>query len=315
MTSESNLAPRTRRTLFIADGQLRPVWQLALYPLIVVVLGAIVSPVADILLRALASAAGVQEGDSYTTAVLVLHTIRVGVQAAAILVGTWLWQRFVRRRDMADLGLGLRRGWLGQLGLGVLVAIGLTGFIFMIELLAGWVTVEDWAWQLRGGREALAVLYVVMVNMALVAVQEEVIIRGGVLQALEGWIGLRGAVLISSALFGLLHLINPTAGGWADVRRRLSVTTLAVGRHRVALGVERVRVWRLWPGLRGGRPGVGAGDRGDGPGLLGRSARYVLWPRGGCARRARHAAGHRVLLVGAASGPGHRGGGVIGHQV
>ena len=50
----------------------------------------------------------------------------------------------------------------------------------------------------------------------MAAVVEETLLRGFLLQTLEEGIGLPAAVTISSALFGVLHLLNPTATGWAN---------------------------------------------------------------------------------------------------
>jgi len=53
-------------------------------------------------------------------------------------------------------------------------------------------------------------------NMLAVAVLEETFSRGYMLQTFEEAIGTPAAVLVSSAFFGILHLLNPSAKGWAD---------------------------------------------------------------------------------------------------
>ena len=138
MASQSKPESGKWRKLFVAEGQLRPVWQLVLYlPMLAAAAAIIILPVTT-LLRVMGLPASVYTEAPYSIAGLARRTMSVGITISVIVAGTWAWQRFVRKRNMARLGLSLRRGWLSDLSIGVFLGISLTGLIFVVELCAGW---------------------------------------------------------------------------------------------------------------------------------------------------------------------------------
>ncbi|RKN41664.1 CPBP family intramembrane glutamic endopeptidase [Streptomyces hoynatensis] len=67
------------------------------------------------------------------------------------------------------------------------------------------------------GHRLLPVAASVLVTAAGAAITEELMLRGIALQALERICGSRGALAVTAALFGLLHLGNPGASLWSSL--------------------------------------------------------------------------------------------------
>jgi len=136
--------------------------------------------------------------------------------AAVVVLATWFCRRFVDRRDLASLGFGLHRRWWLDVGTGLLLGAVFVGAIFLVELSFGWIEVTGYAWKTRPFGGFMGGLATVTVSMLAVAVMEETFCRGYLLQTLEEAWGTPVAVLVSSMVFGVMHIFNPTAEGWAN---------------------------------------------------------------------------------------------------
>jgi membrane protease YdiL (CAAX protease family) len=150
------------------------------------------------------------------------------ITVALVLFGTWVCRRFIDKRDMSGLGFGLYKGWLGDISIGLLLGATLTGIVFLIELSLGWIEVTGFAWTTRSFDSFVIRLSVAAANMLAVAVMEETICRGYMLQTLEKAIGTPAAVFVSSAFFGVVHLMNPSAKGWADYVLVFTITLAGI---------------------------------------------------------------------------------------
>lgn len=126
--------------------------------------------------------------------------------AAATAVGTvlsvWVMQRFFRGPSLLDLGLRLRRGWLSDTVIGLVLGPIMFLAILLVLLAVGWASVE-------AGTIGASGLLAAFVTYALVAFSEEVFARGWVLQVLERGRGKVWAAVGSAVVFSLLHAANP----------------------------------------------------------------------------------------------------------
>ncbi len=187
------------KSFFIRDGRLRPGWRVPLYFLVLGLTYLIINLPVMIF--------QIQLHYGYTQL----------LQLLTVLVGTWLCRHFVDKRDWASFGLRLDRQGMIDIGLGLLLGAALMTGIFLVELVMGWITVSGFAWQTRPLNELIRSLFWrIVVQMTVVAVTEEVVMRGYLLPTLEEGLGLPWAVAITSSVFGVIHLINPTAHGWAN---------------------------------------------------------------------------------------------------
>jgi membrane protease YdiL (CAAX protease family) len=128
----------------------------------------------------------------------------------------WLVARFLDRRKVADYGFRFNRGWWPGFHFGVVLGAVLMTGIFLTEGLAGWISprlpsAAEGGFSLAGSITLSLVFYIT------VALMEEFTSRGYQLRNLsEGLVGRRigprtavvAALVITSALFGLFHVLN-----------------------------------------------------------------------------------------------------------
>ena len=126
----------------------------------------------------------------------------------AVLVATNIGQRAFRRQSALDLGLRPYHGWLLDVIFGLV--LGFIGFflLFLVGSVTGQVEVVS---HNDVGPVLFQGLFTSLAVFITVALGEELLIRGYVLQNLElGW-GTVGAAVASSFLWGFLHFSNPGA--------------------------------------------------------------------------------------------------------
>ena len=143
-----------------------------------------------------------------------------GILTLASILLTYLFAaRLLDRRPLTNYGFHFSREWWQLFAFGLVLGAFLMGFIFLVELAAGWVTVSGF---FRGispggfiGQIVLALIFFICVG-----IYEEMLARGYQLRNLaEGFnwpkMNPRTALLIgyviSSIIFGFLHADNPNA--------------------------------------------------------------------------------------------------------
>lgn len=118
-------------------------------------------------------------------------------------------RRWLDKKSFESLGLKLNIQALFD----VLAGIGITfvqmGFIYIIMLSLGWLTFEGFAWEFDPINVVLTSVLTAFVVFIFVGWNEELLSRGYHLQTIASGINLFWGVIISSAVFSLLHLANP----------------------------------------------------------------------------------------------------------
>jgi hypothetical protein len=139
--------------------------------------------------------------------------------------------------------------------------------VFAVELALGWVVVTG---TLAPRGSFLSGFLAVCVLFIVVGVQEELLARGylltNVCEGLVGWLGTTGAtavaVLLSSVVFGALHLGNPNATVVSGLSISLAGVMLAVGyvlTDDLAIPIGLHVTWNLFQGAVYGFPVSGLG--------------------------------------------------------
>lgn len=125
--------------------------------------------------------------------------VQIGLALAAI--GLYLaYGKFIERRDVTELSTpGIGREW----GIGILIGVGLYTACAVALMLLGYYKVEGF------NPVALALPAVALAIKS--GTFEELIFRGVLHQSVETVFGSWAGILASSLVFGLLHLLNPTA--------------------------------------------------------------------------------------------------------
>jgi len=125
----------------------------------------------------------------------VRHIIALAIAGFAVYVG---YGYFIEKRTLTELALpGMGR----QFGVGLLIGAGLYAACEVILMALGIyriVGLNPWSYMVPAIAMALSS-----------SVYEELLFRGVLFGAVEQWFGSWAALVVSSLIFGLTHLINP----------------------------------------------------------------------------------------------------------
>ena len=198
----SEIQPTQERSIFarifISPDQprLRAGWRLLLHTLLLFLFGIIISIVAGF-------SGFVDES---------LTSIWNQILNFLVITGSvYVARRWLDKKSFESLGLKLSTQTL----LDILAGIGITfvqmGFIYILMLGLGWLTFEGFAWEFDPLNVVITSVLSAFVVFIFVGWNEELLSRGYHLQTIASGINLFWGVIISSAVFGLLHLGNPNA--------------------------------------------------------------------------------------------------------
>ena len=196
----SEIQPRQERSIlaqiFLSpdEPRLRAGWRLLLQTLLMLVFGTIIG--------AIALALGILDLDSIWGQVLNFLIITSSVYVA---------RRWLDKRSFESLGLKLDRHTLIDLLTGIGITFVQMGFIYVVMLSLGWLTFEGFAWEFDPVNVVVMGVLSFFVVFIFVGWNEELLSRGYHLQTIASGLNLFWGVVISSAVFGLLHLGNPNA--------------------------------------------------------------------------------------------------------
>jgi membrane protease YdiL (CAAX protease family) len=285
------------------ERRLRALWRLAL----AVVFFGVLSIVVGIAFRLLAIRsvlfAALPPAVPESSALVVLRVLSLLVTAISATLAVWVGTRFLDRRPLADLGVGVDRGWWLDFGFGLALGAALMTAIFLIELAAGWITVTSLVANPLGAGVGIELLAAVVLFLA-VGIYEELAFRGYLLtNAAEGLTGVplltprRAIVLatvLTAGLFGAAHANNPNATLLSTVTVAFAGVFLAAGyvlSGDLSIPIGLHVTWNLVQGTvfgfpvsgtalgtsvirvrQGGPPALTGGAFGPEAGLLGLSA-------------------------------------------
>jgi membrane protease YdiL (CAAX protease family) len=137
--------------------------------------------------------------------------VNVVLNAVSFIGSVLIARRLIDRRSIKSLGLRVDRQAVRDLLMGIGIAGVQILVIYLIEVQAGWLTFEGFAWQQIGWLDFLGGLVWWGLLFLAVGFYEELLSRGYHLQNLEEGINVFWAVVLSSGFFGLIHIINPGA--------------------------------------------------------------------------------------------------------
>ena len=129
--------------------------------------------------------------------------------AASATPAVYIARRWIDGKSFESLGLRLEARSAADVIVGFLLSGLMAGTVFCVMLALGLIGNVQVA---SFGPAALAALAGSLCVMALVGFWEELVFRGYVLQNMAEGMGMTKAVLVSCALYGLVHAANPNAG-------------------------------------------------------------------------------------------------------
>ena len=180
--------------------------------------------------------------------IVVVIAASLGIEISSIIFGNilnliattasvYIARRWLDKMSFESLGLKLNQ----QAFMDVLVGIGITvvqmGLIFVVMLGLGWLTFEGFAWEFDPIGTVITGVLTFFIGFIIVGWNEELLSRGYHLQTIASGINLFWGVVISSAVFALLHLANPSAS-W--------VSTAGIFFAGIFLAYGYIRTKQLW---------------------------------------------------------------------
>ncbi len=124
-------------------------------------------------------------------------------------------RRLLDRRSIGSLGFALNMHTLYDILAGIAITFVLMGAIFVSMWALGWLDFQGFAWQVdpAGNSLVMVVLNLLLwfVAFIIVGFQEELLARGYYLQNMADGLNLTWGVILSSVIFGLLHITNPSS--------------------------------------------------------------------------------------------------------
>jgi membrane protease YdiL (CAAX protease family) len=171
----------------------------------------------------------------------VQHIIALAIAGFAVYLG---YAHFIERRFASELGLpGMGR----ELGIGLLIGAGLYTACELALMALG-------IYRITGFNPPSYLIPAIAMALSS-SVFEELLFRGVLFRSVETWFGSWAALVVSSLVFGLTHLINPQAtleectvhrGGSRYLAGRcLHAYTPPMVEHRVPHGLELHAVGHL----------------------------------------------------------------------
>jgi membrane protease YdiL (CAAX protease family) len=187
-------------TFFINEfGRIRSGWRAMIFVIPFFVATLALTALATVFLLAV----GISIKENY---ILVLAIGNLVTLASALLFG-WLCGKYLEALPFRALGAWFTEGWLKHLMLGLALGAVTIGVAVAIPLVSGALTFTV---DIANSREAIAKSLLVSLGIFIVAAaSEEAFFRGYVLQTLNrAGYGLL-AIIVTSAFFGVFHLLNP----------------------------------------------------------------------------------------------------------
>ena len=126
-------------------------------------------------------------------------------------ISIYIARRFLDRRSFVSLGLRINKQAVKDIFIGIVIAFVMMGSIYFLEVAAGWLTFESFAWQNETATNVITGVFTFLAVFVFVGWNEELLSRGYHLQTFVSGINLFWGVVISSSVFGLAHLGNPNA--------------------------------------------------------------------------------------------------------
>lgn len=115
--------------------------------------------------------------------------------------------KVIEKRSLSSIGFN-KNNWLKKYSLGFLIGLVMMSIIVLILLSFGYITVEKNPIQ-PVGVSAISSVLVILFGWIIQGATEEIVTRGWLLNVLSSKYNIGFGLLISSTLFGLMHLTNP----------------------------------------------------------------------------------------------------------
>jgi uncharacterized protein len=137
----------------------------------------------------------------------------------ALLAASWIMTRFVNRKPLGAIGVGLHHRTVREFGIGCLLGFLMMAGVFLVHYALGYMSFVPL--DLSAGEIAARVLLSAMFFL-LAAAGEELMFRGYFFQTFMQAVTFLPAAIVMSVLFGVSHLPNPHVTAFAAINVALA---------------------------------------------------------------------------------------------
>ena len=190
-------------TIFLSPNEprLRAGWRFLIQSVLFIVLMIVLSiPVGLIAFYAHGNVSG--------TAYFIVNML---VELLGITVSVYIARRFLDKRSFKSLGFKLDKLVLLDILAGIVVTFVMMGSIFVMMQSLGWLKFESFAWTSEPVSNVILQTALFFFIFIIVGWNEELLFRGYQLQTIASGMNLFWGVVLSSIIFGLMHLGNLNA--------------------------------------------------------------------------------------------------------
>jgi membrane protease YdiL (CAAX protease family) len=159
------------------------------------------------------------------------------IEIVTVTLSVYLARRFLDKRSFVSLGFAVNKQAIFDILSGIGITFFMMGLIFFLERLFGWLSLKAFAWSIEPVQNVIAQVLLFFIVFIVVAWNEELMSRGYHLQTIASGFNLFWGLIISSAIFGVLHLANPHAT-W--------ISALGIFFAGLFLGFAYIRTRQLW---------------------------------------------------------------------
>lgn len=145
-----------------------------------------------------------------------LSLLQFSILGVTATLAVLLARRLLDQQSFVSLGLTLDRYAVLDVAAGIVNSAVVMATVFFIMLWSGLIEFHGFSWwtgsvgaDIRLQAAILPVVLAVAYKLAVVAWWEELVFRGYFFQNLIAGMGLMWAIIISSLVFGLTHIMNP----------------------------------------------------------------------------------------------------------
>lgn len=187
-----------------------------------------------------------------TNVTWVAHGIHFALYFVDVILVTYFCAHAIDRRSTRQLGMQLDRAWWIELLAGLALGAVLMSLIFLLAWLLGWIQINTLFAVLAPDIPFVVAILGALFVFVVIGVTEELMFRGYVLRnCAEGIRGVGiaprtaviGGWLLSSALFGAFHVLNPNANWISTINLTLAGMMLGLpmvltGRLGMSIGLH-----------------------------------------------------------------------------
>ena len=174
------------------------------------------------------------DSEALTSGKLISFFVTNLINLAAAIIASAICARVLERRSFGSVGFRRHRRWLRDFGLGSVMGAASLAIAVGIAATAKATTFNV---QTRGAAQLASGFLIVLVFFLVAGASEELIFRGFPFQALVHNLGGAATVAITSVVFGLAHVANPSASAIS------TINTILAG---VWLGLAYLMTRSLW---------------------------------------------------------------------